>query len=226
MPAILSITDLTGPAGKLEAILNTGADNAPFAVMLCHPHPPSGGTMHNKVVYHATKAFTGLGLPVLRFNFRGVGLSEGTHDRGLGERDDATAALNWLQTRFGLPIIAAGFSFGAAVALEAAHARPDVSALIALGLPVHVPANPSNPERRYEYPFLAQSTKPKLFLSGDTDKYASKSTLNALLSTFKPPKDIIFVPNSDHFFANSTRTGLTEMQSALQSWLKNTLLTA
>src|SRR3984893_14769062 len=97
---VRSIEDLHGPAGRLEAVLNTGLDDAPFAALVCHPPPPSGGTLHNKVVYHAMKAFSAFGLPVLRFNFRGVGLSEGEHDDGKGEQNDARAALSWLEHNF------------------------------------------------------------------------------------------------------------------------------
>src|SRR5271156_7035704 len=101
---IKSIDNLRGPAGRLEALLNTGRDDAPYAALVCHPHPAGGGTMHNKVVYHAMKAFSSFGLPVLRFNFRGVGLSEGEFDDGLGEQSDVRAALNWLEGTFKLPI--------------------------------------------------------------------------------------------------------------------------
>src|SRR6202167_4056686 len=94
---VRSIEDLFGLAGRLEAVLNTGPDDAPFAALVCHPHPPSGGTLHNKVVYHTMKAFASFGLPVLRFNFRSVGLSEGVHDHGRGEQDDVRAALDSLQ---------------------------------------------------------------------------------------------------------------------------------
>src|SRR5580698_4972050 len=93
---IRSIDDLHGPAGKLEALLNTGRENAPYAALVCHPHPMGGGTMHNKVVYHTMKAFSSFGIPVLRFNFRGVGLSEGTFDDADGEQEDTRAALDWL----------------------------------------------------------------------------------------------------------------------------------
>src|SRR5580698_11574094 len=106
-----TIEGLRGPAGKLEAILNAGAENAPYSVLVCHPHPLGGGTMHNKVVYHAMKTFQAFGLPVLRFNFRGTGLSAGDHDNGRGERDDVRAALDWLEREFHLPILFAGFSF-------------------------------------------------------------------------------------------------------------------
>ena len=115
---IRSVGDLFGPAGRLEALLNSGRADAPFAGLVCHPHPAGGGTMHNKVVYHAMKAFSAFGIPVLRFNFRGTGLSEGTHDHGHGEQDDVRAALDWLDKEFGKPILFAGFSFGSAVGLK------------------------------------------------------------------------------------------------------------
>jgi len=116
---IRSLDGLHGHAGRLEALLNTGSANAPYSALVCHPHPSGGGTMHNKVVYHAMKAFAAFGLPVLRFNFRGVGLSEGEHDHGHGELEDVRAALNWLDEKFHRPILFAGFSFGAQVGLRA-----------------------------------------------------------------------------------------------------------
>src|SRR5438105_7730654 len=103
---------IPGPAGRLEALLNAGDDSTTHAALVCHPHPMFGGTMHNKVVYAAMKALSGLGFPVLRFNFRSAGLSEGEHGAGHGERDDVRAALDWLDREFHLPIIFAGFSFG------------------------------------------------------------------------------------------------------------------
>src|SRR5205085_10596511 len=95
MPEIKSLM-LDGPAGKLEALLNVGKLDASHAAVVCHPHPMFGGTMHNKVVYHAMKALAGFGFPVLRFNFRGAGLSEGKHDEGRGEVEDVRAALDFL----------------------------------------------------------------------------------------------------------------------------------
>ena len=106
---------LEGPRGRLEALLNAGAPEASHAALVCHPHPLYGGTLHNKVVFHAMKALNSFGFPVLRFNFRGTGLSEGEHDHGNGERDDVRTALDWLEREFPMPIIFAGFSFGAAV---------------------------------------------------------------------------------------------------------------
>ncbi len=118
---MLRSVELAGPAGRLEALLNEGAPDAPFAALVCHPHPLAGGTMHNKVVYHAMKALNdpawGLALPVLRFNFRGTGLSQGTHD-GEAETGDVLAALNWLENEYKRPLVVLGFSFGAVMALE------------------------------------------------------------------------------------------------------------
>src|SRR5512141_2780134 len=121
---------LDGPAGRLEALLNTGDPGARYAALVCHPHPLYGGTMHNKVVYNAMKALHGFGFPVLRFNFRGVGLSEGVYDHARGEQDDVRSALAWLDREFGLPIVFAGFSFGSIAGLPAACPEPSVKAVI------------------------------------------------------------------------------------------------
>src|SRR5215510_12607909 len=112
---------LEGAAGKLEAVLSTPLRETPpkSAALVCHPHPLFGGTLHNKVVYQAAKALDGLHGVVLRFNFRGTGLSEGVHDRGQGEQGDVAAALDFLASEFaGLPLVVAGFSFGCWVGLR------------------------------------------------------------------------------------------------------------
>src|SRR5579859_3643500 len=110
-PSRLETLSLPGPAGSLEALFVEGQPDAPYAALVCHPHPKGGGTMHNKVVYRAAKTLQSFGLPTLRFNFRGTGLSEGEHDDGHGERDDVRAALDWLTERSGgLPVLVAGFS--------------------------------------------------------------------------------------------------------------------
>src|SRR5215510_4557770 len=109
---------LDGPAGRLEALLNSGSATAPHAALVAHPHPVYGGTLHNKVVFHAMKALNGFGFPALRFNFRGAGLSHGAHDYGQGEIEDVRTALDWLEREFRLPTVLAGFSFGAAVGLQ------------------------------------------------------------------------------------------------------------
>src|SRR5215475_7527098 len=127
---------LDGPAGRLEALLNSGSATATHAALVAHPHPVYGGTLHNKVVFHTMKALNLFGFPVLRFNFRGTGMSDGAHDHGIGEVEDVRTALDWMKSEFKLPIVFAGFSFGAAVGLQAACPDPSVKALIGLGLPV------------------------------------------------------------------------------------------
>src|ERR1700756_3126246 len=117
---------LEGPVGRLEALLNSGDASATHAALVCHPHPLYGGTLHNKVVFHTMKALNGFGFPVLRFNFRGTGLSQGNHNHGNGEVEDVRVALDWLEKEFPCPIIFAGFSFGAAVGLRAARPDPRV----------------------------------------------------------------------------------------------------
>ena len=149
---------LAGPAGRLEALLNAGSPTATHAAVVCHPHPLYGGTLHNKVVFHAMKALNSFGFPVLRFNFRGTGLSEGEHANGIGEVDDVRAALDWLEREFTLPVIFAGFSFGAAVGLRAAYADDRVRALIALGLPA-VPVADRIEDRIYDFEFLRECTQ-------------------------------------------------------------------
>src|SRR5437773_12391534 len=99
-PGAIRSLFIDGPAGRLEALLNSGAENATYAALVCHPHPVYGGTMHNKVVFHAMKALNSFGFPVLRFNFRGTGLSHGQHDHGRGEIDDVSTALGWLGREF------------------------------------------------------------------------------------------------------------------------------
>src|SRR5438045_3079273 len=160
MPGEIKSLFLAGPAGRLEALLNTGVADATHAALVCHPHPLYGGTMHNKVVYHAMKALSRFGFPVLRFNFRGAGLSEGKHDEGRGEVEDVRAALAWLKQEFHLPIIFCGFSFGAATGMQVACGDAGVSAIISLGTPVDAEG------RRYSYGYLGQCSKPKLFVSG------------------------------------------------------------
>ncbi|MEO7028709.1 MAG: alpha/beta family hydrolase [Acidobacteriaceae bacterium] len=213
---VQTIDDLHGPAGRLEALLNTGLDNALYAAVVAHPHPPSGGTMHTKAVYHAAKAFSHFGLPVLRFNFRGAGLSEGVHDEGAGEVEDVRAALDWLDLRFGLPVLFAGFSFGSNVGLRACCGDARVRGLVALGLPVQAAC------RDYTYNFLPACRAPKLFVSGDHDQFSPRGVLESTLASAPEPKRIVWIEGADHFFAGtpeSPASKLEVMQTAIRQWL-------
>ncbi len=161
----------------------------------------------------------GLGWPVLRFNFRSAGLSEGVHD-GKAEVDDVAAAIDWLESEFDLPIVVAGFSFGAAMALNACYNRTHershtdksrpVRALIALGLPLEVDGRP------YEYSYLKNFTVPKLFLSGDRDQFAPAEQLTEVAASAAEPRQLILLHGSDHFFTGQ----LEPMQKAITNWLK------
>jgi alpha/beta superfamily hydrolase len=213
-PSAIRSLFLDGPAGQLEALLNSGARDAKYAAVVCHPHPMYGGTLHNKVVFHAMKALNNLGMPVLRFNFRGAGLSHGEHDQGAGEVDDVRTALEWLDREFHLPIVFAGFSFGAAVGLRAAVPDVRVPALISLGTPISPVDN-----RSYDYDLLVSSTKPKLFVSGSRDQFATPARLQALVQTLADPKKLVIIEAADHFFEGRLR----EMREAVENWTKVTL---
>jgi alpha/beta superfamily hydrolase len=209
-----SVDDLRGPDGRLEALLNMGRPDAPYAAMVCHPHPLFGGTMHNKVVYHAMKAFQAYGLPVLRFNFRGAGLSEGTHDNGRGEVGDVRAALDWLDQEYHLPLLFAGFSFGSNVGMRACCGDARVKGLVALGLPVQAGG------REYHYSFLSSCAGPKLFISGNNDEFGPQAAVEAVVAGAAPPAALVMVPGADHFFAGK----LEQMQQALTAWLEANFL--
>jgi uncharacterized protein len=207
---------LDGPAGRLEALLNAGVANATHAAVVCHPHPLFGGTLHNKVVFHTMKALNGFGFPVLRFNFRGAGLSQGEHDHGNGEVEDVRAALDWLDSEFHLPLVFAGFSFGAAVGLRAAYADPRVAALIAVGTPVGPVAAGEAEPRVYTFDFLKDCSKPKLFVSGARDQFGPRAKLEALVASMPEPKQLVVIEGGDHFFEGRLR----ELREAIEGWIK------
>src|SRR5690349_19235979 len=191
---------LNGPAGRLEALLNAGTSTATHAAVVCHPHPLFGGTLHNKVVFHTMKALNSFGFPVLRFNFRGTGLSEGEHDHGNGEVDDVRVALDWLHGEYHLPLIFAGFSFGAAVGLRAACPDARVAGVIGAGVPVVPVAADSEEPRVYSYEFLQSCAKPKLFVSGARDQFGPRAKLESLVAAVPEPKKLVVVEGGDHFF--------------------------
>jgi uncharacterized protein len=207
---------LDGPTGRLEALLNAGGEHATHAAVVCHPHPLFGGTLHNKVVFHTMKALSSFGFPVLRFNFRGTGLSQGEHDHGIGEVDDVRAALDWLDHELHLPLIFAGFSFGAAVGLKAACADSRVKAAISVGTPVVPVAADTDLPRTYTFDFLHDCAKPKLFVSGGRDQFGPRTKLEALVRSLPEPKKLVVIEGADHFFEGRLR----ELREAIETWVK------
>ena len=216
---IQTVDDLFGPAGRLEALLNVGRTDAAYAAIVCHPHPPSGGTMHTRVVYQAMKALGHFGVPVLRFNFRGTGLSEGVYSNGPGEIMDVRAALDWLEREFHLPILLAGFSFGANIAFRAGCGDPRIHGMIGLGMPLEAGG------RRYSYEFLHKCTAPKLFLTGAEDPFAPRSVMETIFAGAPEPKEMHWIEGAEHFFMgvpSSPQPKLDRMQLALRQWLSAT----
>jgi hypothetical protein len=202
---------LNGPAGRLEAMFWTVPENtSPHTILpvaiICHPHPLFGGTMHNKVVYQAAKTLHNRGIPVLRFNFRGAGLSEGVHDQGRGEQNDVRAGLDYLASEFpNRSILLAGFSFGAWVGLRVGCEDPRVKELIGLGLPAD----------KSDLSYLAACQMPKLIVQGENDEFGSLTNINALFATLPEPKKLVVVAGVDHFFTGK----LSEMGNAIDAWL-------
>jgi alpha/beta superfamily hydrolase len=199
---------LEGPAGRLEAILwkPTRESPPPIAALVCHPHPLYGGTMHNKVVYRAAKSLDALGVPVLRFNFRGTGASGGQHDRGDGEREDVRAALDFLAAVFSsVPLLLAGFSFGCWVGLRVGCADNRVTSLMGLGTPVN----------STDFSFLRESAKPKLFVHGENDQFGEVHKVQTLIESLPGENRLVVVPNADHFFAGK----LDQLDQAITEWL-------
>ena len=213
---IRTIEDLYGPAGRLEAVLNEGLDSATYAALVCHPHPPSGGTMHTRAVYQTMKVFEALGIPTLRFNFRGVGVSEGTYDDGFGEVDDVRSALGWIDKTLQLPILLAGFSFGANVSWRAGCGDARVHGLIGLGMPLEAAG------RQYTYNFVSGCTQPKLLVTGAEDPFASRERMKTIMRTAPPPLEMHWVEGAEHFFMGvpgSPAPKLPQMQAIVRTWV-------
>jgi alpha/beta superfamily hydrolase len=202
---------IPSPQGGLEALLEWDPRVKPcLAAVACHPHPLHGGTMHNKVVFRAAKAASQASLPTLRFNFRGVGKSAGSFGHGLGEREDVTAALDYLGTRFPvLPVCLMGFSFGAIVGLRVGADDPRVVALVGLGVPV-LSANMD---------FLRGVRKPKLIIQGTRDQFGPAAQVESFYASLAEPKQIHWVQNADHFFTGK----LEEVQRVLNEFVKTVL---
>jgi alpha/beta superfamily hydrolase len=203
MPRRIESLFIDGPAGKLEALLEEPEDQEPrHAVLVCHPHPQHGGTMHNKVVYRIARGLRRAGSVVLRFNYRGVNLSAGKYDNGIGETEDARAALGVLRSRYpALPFSLAGFSFGSRVILRLGCATPGVSRLIAVGFPANLPDSQA----------VGQCPVPRVFVASTHDEFSAVPAMEAYFAALQGPKELIWIEAPDHFFSGA----LDEFENAI-----------
>ncbi len=203
------LREMTGPAGLLEARLDL-PDGAPRAVAVCgHPHPLHGGTMHTKALYQTAKALTRVGVAAVRFNFRGVGASAGTFDAGPGEQDDFRAALTFAGQRFpGLPLWAAGMSFGAWIALSVGADDPRVSLLLGVAPPVD----------RYDFSALAACTKPKFFVHGEEDELIAAADIRKFYAPLLEPKELVLIEDANHLFEGKTSLVGDAVEGLLADW--------
>jgi alpha/beta superfamily hydrolase len=196
---------LDGPVGRLEALLEEPEHGDPReAALVCHPHPQHGGTMHTKAVYRIARGLRSAGAVVLRFNYRGVNLSEGEYAHGEGELEDARAALAYLRGRYpDLPFTLAGFSFGSRIVLKLACGGIAAQRVIAVGFPTTYKDNS----------YLEGCTVPKVFIQSARDQYGPIADLEPLIASLAEPKKLIQVDAEDHFFAG----GLDELEREVAS---------
>jgi alpha/beta superfamily hydrolase len=200
--------EIQGSAGPLEAVLDLPATAPRAAAVFAHPHPLHGGTMHTKAVYQAAKALARVGVAVLRFNFRGVGLSRGAHDGGAGEMDDFRAGLDFMAAKYpGLPLWAAGFSFGSWIALGVGASDPRVELLLGIGLAVD----------RYDFTDVKASDKPKFLIHGEFDELIPVKDVKKFYGQLREPKDLVIIDAADHLFSGKTM----ELGEAVEDLLRD-----
>jgi alpha/beta superfamily hydrolase len=195
MPRRIESLFLNGSAGRLETILEEPDAGSPReAALVCHPHPQYGGTMHNKVVHRIARGLRHSGAAVLRFNYRGVNLSEGAYAEGEGELEDARVALRYLRERYPeLPFSLAGFSFGSRIALRLACENPGARRVIAVGFPMAYSESAG----------LESCTLPRVFIQSTHDQFGPVAELRVLVETLPEPKQLVLVEAQDHFFAGA-----------------------
>jgi alpha/beta superfamily hydrolase len=219
------LREIAGPAGRLEALLDEPAVERGVsldgyvevgrgrglraAVVLGHPHPQYGGTMHTKAVYQAAKALARIGCVVLRFNFRGAGKSAGAFDEGNGERDDFRAALDFMSAQYpGVPVWAGGMSFGSWVALTVGAADPRVSLLLGIAVTVN----------HYDFSPVAESPKPKFFIHGERDEICSVKEVREFYARAQEPKELVLVDAADHLFDGRVSEVADAIEELLGDW--------
>jgi len=207
MPEVI----MNGPEGRLEGrYVHSKKENAPIALLL-HPHPQHGGTMNNKVVYSLFQNFVNRGFSTLRFNFRGVGRSQGVFDRGEGELSDAASALDWLQTyNPNAPYCwIGGFSFGAWIGMQLLMRRPEITGFISIAPPANM----------YDFSFLAPCPASGIMIQGAADTVVQPAAVQKLVDKLRTQKHITIhheeIPRANHFFEHE----LEELMGAVDNYL-------
>ncbi|MBM3560310.1 MAG: alpha/beta fold hydrolase [Alphaproteobacteria bacterium] len=207
MPEVI----INGPEGRIEGRYTPArTPNAPIALML-HPHPQRGGTMNNRVVYALHQLYTRRGFATLRFNFRGVGRSQGFFDRGEGELSDAASALDWLQsTNPDAPAVwIAGYSFGAWIGMQLLMRRPEISGFISVSPPANL----------FDFTFLAPCPASGLIVHGARDNLVPKQSVETLIEKVAKQKDVVIdlklIADADHFFADQ----LDQIRRAVDAYM-------
>lgn len=204
----MSFIELPAPHGHLEA-LYWEADEPRGAAIVCHPHPLHGGTMHNHVTYRVAQAWRDAGVNALRFNFRGVGRSTGTHTEGPGEVEDARAALEWLAAQNpGLPLYGSGFSFGCRTVLQLALEDARLERVLAVGLAVDL----------FDVEFVVGLKQKTAFVHGDKDEFGALDKLEALRARISAPTALFVVPDCDHL-ANGRLVAFSAAAKQAVAWL-------
>jgi uncharacterized protein len=219
------VRDIAGPAGRLEALLDEppthGGVNAEglvergrvgglrAAVVLAHPHPQYGGTMHTKVVYQAAKACTRIGCAVLRFNFRGVGTSEGSWDEGRGEMDDFRAGIAFMREQYpNVRVWSAGMSFGAWIAMTVGAQEDVVSTLLGIAPPV----------TRFDFDVVRTTDKPKFFIQGERDELCPLKDMQEFYARARDPKELAVIDGADHLFDGKVLEVADAIEDLLGDW--------
>lgn len=202
------LREIPGPMGPLEALLDSPEAEPRAAAVFAHPHPLQGGTMHTKAVYQSAKALARIGIVVLRFNFRGVGRSAGVHDEGPGELEDFRAGLDFMAARYPKRALwAAGFSFGAWVAMTLGATDPRVELLLGIGPPID----------RYEFDVIKQGEKPKFLIHGEFDELIPVKEVKKFYAQLREPKELVIIPAADHLFNGKTM----ELGEAVEDLLRD-----
>jgi uncharacterized protein len=222
---VIRVREIPGPVGVLEALLDepppVGGVNEEglvergivgglrAAVVLAHPHPQYGGTMHTKVVFQAAKAFRRIGCAVLRFNFRGTGMSAGTYDDGRGEMDDFRSAVDFMRGLYSdTPLWAAGMSFGAWISLTVGAADPRVTTLLGIAPPLS----------RYDFEPVRASAKPKFFIQGERDDLCPLKEMQEFYARAADPKELVVIDAADHLFDGKTSEVGDAIEDLLGDW--------